>query len=90
MEATFSVLLGYELNEQLMRLLEDFGDMVNFRIEEALKCDASDYARFVGIAIDETRMNLRRTRGFYFEKRHSCMFKLVKRKPKLRGCFCCS
>jgi len=44
-EITLSVPFGYEPNEQVRKILEDFRDMLNFCIEKALELNITSFAR---------------------------------------------
>ena len=53
MEVTLSVAFGYEASEEVRALLEDFREMVNLAIENALEANVTGYARLRKLIYDE-------------------------------------
>ncbi|MHA1626450.1 MAG: hypothetical protein ACTSYT_00965 [Candidatus Asgardarchaeia archaeon] len=53
MEITLSVSFGYESNDEIRKLLEDFRDMVNFCVDKALQNKATSFAKLRKLVYSE-------------------------------------
>ena len=75
MEITLSVSFGYESNDEIRKLLEDFRDMVNFCIDKALQNKATSFAKLRKLVYSEwkTRWIIQHTFAIQLaELQHQC------------------